>query len=586
MQILGRKIGGKFAVQSPIGNGAMGAVYRARQIDLDKDVAIKVLHDKHAVEQSFVARFKREAKAASLIDHPNSMRVLDFGQEPDGLLYIAMELLEGPSLHHIIQTESPLETPRIINLVRQILAALAAAHDLQILHRDLKPENIIVVTKKDDEGHGSELVKVCDFGIAKVGSSSADSSIQNAKLTNAGSIVGTPDYMSPEQARGKGEIDQRSDLYSVGVILYEMMTGRTPFKAQTPLGVVLAHLNETPRPPSELAPACDSKLEAICMKALSKSPDDRFASARELRTALADGGGTMIMAAPGDHAPVSIREPMISKRDGAPSKRGLVLADEPELATSATLIQDAPPMSERARPPMTSAMATLMEKPDAPPVSGPSPMVVLLAILALAGSGALYWFKFRPQVAADTATVGTVAPLASPSASMTASAAPMVVTSSITSVAPRASSSPSASASAHAVASSGSSAAPIVTASQTTQASASAAPSATVAAPPAATHVVVGKITAEQISSSEVQAALPLGRFELCYREGTLSRPKLPTGDAKLHLNMTPTSIEASFAGSPELANDVGSCISHAAGAMNITINNPCTADVELQFKE
>lgn len=585
MEIIGRKIGGKFAVEAPIGNGAMGAVYRARQIDLDKDVAIKVLHDRHAAEQSFVARFKREAKAASLIDHPNSMRVLDFGQEPDGLLYIAMELLEGPSLHKIIQTESPLETPRIINLVRQMLAALAAAHDLDILHRDLKPENIIVVTKKDDEGHGSELAKVCDFGIAKVGSSSADSSIQNAKLTNAGSIVGTPDYMSPEQARGNGEIDQRSDLYSVGVILYEMMTGHTPFKAQTALGVVLAHLHEIPRPPSELAPACDSKLEAICMKALSKDPHDRYASAREMRTALADWSATSVMAAPGDH-PSSIRELPVSKHSS--SKRGLILAEEPELATSATLIQDSPPKSSAIRPPMTSAMAVLMETPDAPPVSGPSPTLVLLAIVALAvAGGTLYWFKFKPQPGIADAQVASVAASVTPRASATASSVPMVVTSSITSIAPRLPSAPSSSASAHAAASSVATVvAPQNPTPPTTHATASAPPSATVTATPTATHVVIGKITADQISVSAVQTALPLGRFEVCYREGTLSRSKPPTGDAKLHLNMTPTAIEASFAGSPELANDVGACISHAASAMNITIDNPCTADIELQFKE
>jgi eukaryotic-like serine/threonine-protein kinase len=574
VEIIGRKIAGKFSIEAFIGGGAMGAVYRAKQIELDKDVAIKVLHDKHAQEQSFVARFKREAKAASLIDHPNSMRVLDFGQEPDGMLYIAMELLEGPSLHRIIQNEGPLETPRIINLARQILAALAAAHDLQILHRDLKPENIIVTTKKDDEGHGSELVKVCDFGIAKMGASSADSSIQAAKLTNAGSIVGTPDYMSPEQARGKGEVDSRSDLYSVGVILYEMMTGRVPFKADTPLGVVLSHINDQPPPPSEINPHCDPKLEAVCMRALSKSPDDRYASAREMRAALADGG-TQVMSAPVD----SVRLPQPS--DSGSGKRGLVLAPEPSLATSDTMIADAPP-SEPIRPPMTSAMAALMDPPDKPK-KGSSPLGVIAILLILAGGGAAaYWFKFRTVPSETPAPIASLAIVESaPMPNASVSAVAPTVTPSVSAVASTTHMPSSSVATTHPTS-------PVSATTPMTSASTSASAVTSVAAPPPSPlHVVVGPITADHITPSEVLTALPVARFDRCYRDAVGTQVKPPTGDAKLHLTITQSSIEASFAGSPELANEVGGCISKAAGSMNITLaDGTATADVDLSFKD
>ena len=284
--LLGRTIAGKFLIESYLGGGAMGAVYKARQLALDKDIAIKVLHGEHAGDAMFAARFQREAKAASKLDHPNSMRVLDFGQEPDGLLYIAMELLPGRDLFHVILEDWPISTERAADIMTQALAALAVAHDMGIVHRDLKPENIMLMSGTDDEGRPRDVVKVCDFGIAKFTDAPEDRSTGGGqKLTTQGIVVGTPEYMSPEQ--GKGEtLDARSDLYSMGVLLYQLLTGRLPFDAETALGIVLKHVTEEPLPPRKVNPAADARLEAICLKAMRKKREDRYQGAREMRVDL------------------------------------------------------------------------------------------------------------------------------------------------------------------------------------------------------------------------------------------------------------------------------------------------------------
>jgi serine/threonine-protein kinase len=288
-QLVGRTIAGKFLVEGLIGSGAMGAVYKARQIALDKTIAIKVLHSENADEPTFAARFQREAKAASRLNHPNSMAVIDFGEEPDGLLYIAMEYLDGRSLHRVLREDSPISTARIADILMQTLAALAVAHDMGVVHRDLKPENIVVLEGADDDGRLRDIVKVCDFGIAKITDSRAyrgtEERDSNAPVTTAGFLVGTPEYMSPEQGRGD-KLDSRSDLYSVGVILFEMLTGRVPFEAENAIGVVLKHITDEPPKPSSLVPSVDPRLESVCIRALRKRLDDRYQSAREMRSDL------------------------------------------------------------------------------------------------------------------------------------------------------------------------------------------------------------------------------------------------------------------------------------------------------------
>ncbi|MBI2388403.1 MAG: serine/threonine protein kinase [Deltaproteobacteria bacterium] len=278
---IGRVIAGKYLLERELGVGSCGAVYRARQLALDKHIAVKVLHRSMSADPSFVERFHREARAASRLDHPSSIRVFDFGQEDDGLLYLVMEYIEGRDLHTIATQEGPLDGKRITVILMQVLAALAVAHDKGIVHRDLKPENILVTSGLSDEGEPIDLVKVCDFGIATINSADTES----LRLTGSGLVVGTPEYMSPEQARGD-ELDGRSDLYAVGAVLYQLLTGRPPFVGETPVATAIMQVMEPLVPPSRVAPGIDPLLESICVRALAKDRNERAANAREMRAEL------------------------------------------------------------------------------------------------------------------------------------------------------------------------------------------------------------------------------------------------------------------------------------------------------------
>ena len=283
--LLGRRIAGKFLIESLIGVGAMGAVYKARQVTLDKTIAVKVMHPDRARDAMYAALFQREARAASRLDHPNSVRVVDFGQEPDGLLYIAMEYFAGRDLLRVLSDDWPLPAGRIADILAQALAAIAVAHDMGMVHRDLKPENILVQMGTDDEGTARDVVKVCDFGIAKFTEPSDTQSSRGGKRLTEGVVIGTPHYMSPEQGQGEA-LDPRTDLYSMGIILYQMLTARVPFEGKTLVEVVVKHVRDEPVPPSKTAPWVDRRLEAICLKALKKKRTERYQTAREMRAEL------------------------------------------------------------------------------------------------------------------------------------------------------------------------------------------------------------------------------------------------------------------------------------------------------------
>ncbi len=273
----GQLISGRYLVEQCLGTGAMGAVYRAKHTLMEKAVAVKVLRPQIGQRDDLVERFRREAQAAANIDHPNICSASDFGRMDDGAFFLVMEYLEGQTLEEFIEGQAPLAAERAVDIAAQICAALDRAHELDIVHRDLKPENIMLLPRDD----GGDLVKILDFGVAKVRLTDEH---EQAQLTKAGTVWGTPCYMSPEQAAG-GDVDGRSDLYSVGVILFEMLAGRPPFVDDNPARVMALHLTAEPPALSDVADTADipAHLEALVMRLLAKNPADRPATADRLR---------------------------------------------------------------------------------------------------------------------------------------------------------------------------------------------------------------------------------------------------------------------------------------------------------------
>jgi beta-lactam-binding protein with PASTA domain/predicted Ser/Thr protein kinase len=266
--LIGTVFDGRYRIVRKLGAGGMADVYLAEDQELGRQVAIKILNHRHAVDDSFIERFRREAKNAAGLSHPNIVSIYDRG-EAEGTYYIAMEFLDGRSLKELIVGRGPAPIKVAIDYARNILAALAAAHKQGIVHRDIKPHNVLI---------GAEgRLKVTDFGIARSGAS---------QMTEVGSIIGTAQYLSPEQARG-APVDQTSDLYSVGVVLYEMLTGQVPFTGDTPLEIAMKHLSEVPKPPSELRPEISHDLDSVVLRALAKDPSERYQSAEEMDADLA-----------------------------------------------------------------------------------------------------------------------------------------------------------------------------------------------------------------------------------------------------------------------------------------------------------
>jgi serine/threonine-protein kinase len=313
---------GRYRIERKLGAGGMADVYLAEDQELGRRVAIKILNSRHGNDDQFIERFRREAKNAAALNHPNIVSIYDRGEAED-TYYIAMEFLDGRTLKELIIGRGAAPINVAIEYARQILSALRFAHRHGIVHRDIKPHNVLV----DGEGR----VKVTDFGIARAGTS---------QMTETGSIVGTAQYLSPEQAKG-GEVDPRSDLYSLGVVLYELLTGKTPFDGETPVEIAMKHLSTTPKPPSTLRPDVPRELDMVVMRALAKNPDERYQSADEMEGDLERvARGARVSATTVDTATQVLRRPAAAAAAAAS-------------ATAATMI--APPPASAAPPPAVVA---------------------------------------------------------------------------------------------------------------------------------------------------------------------------------------------------------------------------------------
>jgi serine/threonine protein kinase len=370
----GTVIADRYRIEALLGEGGMGKVYRAEHVHMRKLVAVKVLHNDVTTTPEVVARFEREAVAAGNISHPHVASATDFGQLEDGSFFLVLELVPGSDLRTVVK-EGPVPAERAVRIVRQIVAAVGAAHAAGIVHRDLKPENIMLV-----EGKNDDFVKVLDFGIAKldsVGMVDPDGKTQAPTtgpqpLTRLGAVFGTPDYMSPEQALGQ-PIDARADLYSIGVILYELLSGERPFRGGA-VSLMRKHvLQDAPPLPPSVAEVRDPRLQAIITKLLQKSPNERYADAAELGVAL------------------------------------------DELSTVAPGGSDA--SSALSPPPRTrSTVATLPALGAERPRKTRSGLWVLLVMVAL-GVGAFTWLRYRSvAVPWAVATAPWIGPVFEPSA--------------------------------------------------------------------------------------------------------------------------------------------------------------------------
>jgi serine/threonine-protein kinase len=367
--LIGVTLAGKYLVEEMIKRGGMGAVYRGKHVLMDKRVAIKVLRPSLAMDDDVVARFSREAKAASRISHPHAVSVTDFGEGENGVVFLVMEYLDGQTLKEVIKTDGAMSLERTAEIVRQVSGALDAAHEQGVIHRDLKSDNIML-----SQTNGGDWAKVLDFGIAKI---QQPNGVRDIDITAANLVIGTPQYMSPEQCSQSGPIDARSDVYSLGIIIYEMLAGRVPFTGESPTVIMMKQVQDEPPSLSEARRDLPAAVAAVVSRALAKQPDDRFKSAGELSKALAEASELETGAAVAG-APVTVANaPVVAPADDL---------DEETIVTPRHPLDEVTVVhARRESAPLAQAPA------DAPP-AGVNPWRILLpaAIVLVAVFGVVF----------------------------------------------------------------------------------------------------------------------------------------------------------------------------------------------------
>lgn len=304
--LIGQTIDARYRVEALLGEGGMGLVYRVTHIRLNKPLAIKVLRRENTSDEEVLARFRREAESASAIGNQHIVDINDFGTLGDGSTYFVMECLEGMDLIEAMDLARRMPEERALRIASQICKALSAAHEAGIVHRDLKPENVFLTTR---EG-ASDFVKILDFGIAKVANGPK-------RLTRKGEVLGTPHYMSPEQCEGE-DVDHRTDIYALGVLLYEMLTGYVPHDADTMMGILTKHLYEDPIPPKIRVPQVSAELEQVILRCLEKRPEQRYQTMRELESDIARIQSGVRPVGPDAPTLTPTRPPRPAKRRVAP----------------------------------------------------------------------------------------------------------------------------------------------------------------------------------------------------------------------------------------------------------------------------
>ncbi|HXJ22033.1 MAG TPA: serine/threonine-protein kinase [Polyangia bacterium] len=370
----------RYTLVRMLGRGGMGAVYEARHATLSRRFALKFLLPELAANREILRRFENEAKAAGALEHPNLAAVTDFGRAPDGAPYIVMEFLQGEDCARLLKREGALPVPRAVNIVVQACRGLALAHQAGIVHRDLKPENLFVTTA----GDGGDLVKVLDFGIAKLMVSDA------SVVTGTGATFGTAFYMSPEQARGAGEVDARTDVWSLGVVLYELLSGRKPFVGEQFLQVIHQILSAEPPALGTLRPALPARLTAIVERTMAKEVTARVPSV----TALAEELGSLIGAGLAGSGPIAQRSP-----------------SEAMAATAASPATITGPASLAPRAPTAAPQAAPEERPGRPAQRrSTTAWVLIVSLLALAGGAAALFARRGSDPPRAAAAAVTTAP--------------------------------------------------------------------------------------------------------------------------------------------------------------------------------